>query len=163
VQIRAIRPEDKAALQEGLRRLSGESAYFRFFVPKQKASDSELVYFTEVDFVHQVALAAIVDEAPHVIVGVGRYFVLDELEPKRAAEIAFSVDDVHHGLGIATILLRHLVKIARAAGISEFRASVMSGNGKMLRVLARSGLPQEQKEAHGVVAVRLSLVEPPSA
>ena len=160
--IRAIRPEDKAALEEGLRRLSDDSAYSRFFSVKREPSRSELVYFTEVDFSRHVALVASVEEAPQIIVGVGRYIVGDGLERGRVAEIAFAFDDAHQGLGIATILLGHLVKIARTAGIAAFSASVMADNSKMLRVFARAGLPAERKQEGGEVEVRLSLVERPS-
>jgi len=159
--VRAIRAEDKPALQDGLHRLSDDSAYFRFFQFKHETSPNELVYFTEVDFVEHVALVAIVVEEGPLVVGVGRYILCSEVEPMRAAEISFVGDDAHQGLGIATILLRHLAKIARAAGISEFRASVLSGNHKMLRVLDHSGLFQEQTTEGGVVEVRLSLVAPP--
>lgn len=160
--VRAIRPDDKPALQDGLHRLSDESAYFRFFQSKHEPSAKELAYFTEVDFAAHVALVAIVVEEGPRVVGVGRYIVC-EVEPIRAAEIAFAVDDAHQGLGIATILLRHLAKIARAAGVTEFRASVLSDNHKMLRVFARWGLPQRHTTEGGVVEVRLSLVEPPAA
>jgi len=159
--IRAIRPADKTALQDGFHRLSSESAYFRFFGPKHDLSPQELVYFTEVDFARHVALVAIIEEDP-LIVGVGRYIVW-EAEPIRAAEIAFAVDDAHHGLGIATILLRHLAKIARAADVSEFSASVLASNRKMLLVFSHSGLPQECTVESGVVSVRLPLFEPPAA
>ena len=161
--VRAIRPDDKPALRDGLHRLSDESAYFRFFQQKHDPSAKELVYFTEVDFADHVALVAIVGEQAPRVVGVGRYIVCDKIASMRAAEIAFAVDDAHQGLGIATVLLRHLAKIARSAAISEFRASVLSGNHKMLRVLAHCGVPQEQTTEDGVVEVRLSLVEPPAA
>jgi GNAT superfamily N-acetyltransferase len=159
--IRAIRPDDKPALQDGFHRLSSESAYFRFFGPKHELSPRELVFFTEVDFARHVALVAIIEEDP-LIVGVGRYVVC-EVEPIRTAEIAFAVDDAHQGLGIATILLRHLAKIARAANISEFSASVLAGNHKMLLVFSHSGLPQKRTVERDVVNVRLSLVGPPVA
>jgi GNAT superfamily N-acetyltransferase len=161
--VRAIGPDDKRALLDGLHRLSEESAYLRFFQLKHEPSARELAYFTEVDFAGHVALVAIVEEEGPLFVGVGRYIVCDEVEPTRAAEVTFAVDDAHQGLGIATILLRHLANIARAAAISEFCASVLSGNHKMLRVLSHSGLPQEQTTEGGVVDVRLSLVEPPAA
>jgi GNAT superfamily N-acetyltransferase len=161
--VRAIRPDDKPALKDGLHRLSAESAYSRFFQLKHEPSPKELIYFTEVDFAEHVALVAIVEEEGPLVVGVGRYIVCDAVAPMRAAEISFAVDDAHQGLGIATILLRHLANIARAAAIVEFRASVLSGNQKMLRVLAQSGLPQEDRAEDGVVEVRLSLVEPPAA
>jgi len=159
--IRAIRPTDKPALQEGFHRLSSESVYFRFFGPKHELSRQELVYLTEVDFARHVALVAIIEEDP-LIVGVGRYIVRD-VEPIRTAEIAFAVDDAHHGLGIATILLRHLAKIARAADVSEFNASVLASNRKMLQVFFHSGLPQKHTVESGVLNIRLSLAGPPAA
>ncbi|MBN1833883.1 MAG: GNAT family N-acetyltransferase [Deltaproteobacteria bacterium] len=158
--IRAIRPDDKPALQDGLHRLSSESAYFRFFGPKHELSLQELIFFTEVDFARHVALVAIIEEEDPIIIGVGRY-VVSEVEPIRSAEIAFAVDDAHQGLGIATILLRHLAKIARAADVSEFSASVLAGNQKMLLVLSHSGLPQKRTVESDVVNIRLSLVGPP--
>lgn len=155
VQVRAIRPDDKHALQSGLHRLSPDSAYFRFFRPKRDLSPQELAYFTEVDFHDHVALVAVLDGGP-TLVGVGRYIVCDA-KPTRSAEIALVVDETHQGLGIATLLLRHLVKIARAADISAFFATVLAENRRMLAVLDRSGLPQKRTEGGGVVVVRLSL------
>jgi GNAT superfamily N-acetyltransferase len=160
--VRAIHPDDKPALLDGLRRLSAESAYARFFQLKRKATSNELSYFTEVDFASHVALVGIVEGAS-LIVGAGRYVACEDIEGMRSAEIAFAVDDAHQGLGIGTILLRHLVKIARSAGVSKFRASVLSGNLKMLRLFSRSGLPQEQSSEGGVVNVRMFLVEAPAA
>ena len=159
--VRAIRPDDKPALLDGLRRLSAESAYARFFQLKRKATPNELTYFTEVDFASHVAIVGILEGASSVV-GAGRYIVCEDVEGMRAAEIAFAVDDAHQGLGIGTTLLCHLVKIARAAGVSEFRASVLSDNHKMLRVLAHSGLPQSHTSDGDVVEVRLSLAEFPA-
>lgn len=158
VQIRAIRPDDKQALQDGMHRLTPQSAYFRFFRAKRELSAEELAYFTELDFRRQVALAATLrEDGAELLVAVGRYFVLEAAAP-RAAELAFAVDDTHQGLGIATLLLRHLASIARASGITELRASVLAENRKMLEVFFRSGLPVEHTSAAAVVELRLSLV-----
>ncbi|TNE75313.1 MAG: GNAT family N-acetyltransferase [Gammaproteobacteria bacterium] len=155
--VRGIRPDDKAALQEGLQRLSAESAYYRFFRHKHDLSPEELVYFTEIDFDQHVALVAI-DEQSGVVVGVGRYFLCQET-PQRAAEITLAVDDAYHGRGVATVLLQHLVTVARAAGIAEFHAAVMGENHKMLDVLFNLGLPVQRTAEGAVVNVRLSLAD----
>lgn len=155
ILIRAIAPNDKAALQDGMHRLSPESAYFRFSRHKYELSQRELAQFTELDFDHHVGLVAVVDDDT-LLVGVGRYIVCQQ-EPFRAAEVAFTVDDAHHGLGIGTILLHHLARIARSAEITEFRASVLSANRKMLEVLFHSGLPLTHTLKDGMVEVRLSL------
>ena len=155
--IRAMRPDDKAALQDGMHRLSAESSYLRFFRHKHELSPGELIYFTEVDFENHVALVAILPESgADLLVGVGRYIVC-ERSPLIAAEVAFAVDDVHHGLGIATVLLRHLTRIARAAGVAEFRASVLAVNRKMLDVFSHSGLPKTLTRDGAVIELRLSL------
>ncbi|WP_461521500.1 GNAT family N-acetyltransferase [Porticoccus sp.] len=156
--IRSIRPDDKASLQAGLQRLSPESAYFRFFRHKHELSPQELVYFTEIDFDRHVALVAI-DEDKSLVVGVGRYFLCAD-EPVRAAEITLTVDDAYHGRGVATVLLQHLVKVARAAGVAEFRATVMGENRKMLEVLLHLGLPVQRRSEGSVVDVTLFLTAP---
>lgn len=153
--IRAIRPDDKQALREGIQRASPESAYHRFFQSKHDLSDRELVYFTEVDFVHHVALVAVLVTS-QLPVGVGRYVELPD-EPGRVAELAFAVDDDHQGRGIATLLLTHLTEIARAAGLTEFQATVLADNENMLNVLSRSTLPQRQEPAGDIIDIRLSL------
>jgi len=153
--IRAIRPDDKQALRDGIKRASPKSAYHRFFQQKLDLSDKELVYFTEVDFEHHVALVAIIP-ADRTYVGVGRYVVLKDV-PGKIAEVAFAVDDEYRGRGIATLLLQHLTEIARAAGLSEFQATVLADNESMLDVLSHSELPMLQETVGDLVEIRLSL------
>ena len=106
--------------------------YFRFFGAKKRLSEQELAYFTDLDFVQRVALVATLrvggDEQ---IIGVGRYAVLDGGPPRRA-EVAFAVADEHQGRGIGTVLLEHLVAIARRHEIVEFEADVLGENNRML-------------------------------
>ena len=101
VLLRAIRPDDKQSLVDGLKRLSAESIYRRFFSVKTRLSEAELSYLTEVDFRTHVALVAVVrEDGANVPVGVGRFIVIDSCPS--AAEVAFTVDDGHQGLGIGT-------------------------------------------------------------
>jgi GNAT superfamily N-acetyltransferase len=124
---------------------------------KRELSPEELVYYTEVDFRTHVGLVAIVNEnEADLLVATARYIVYPAHED-RAAEIAFTVDDAHHGLGIATLFLKHLAAIARRSGIVEFRASVMADNRKMIEVFANSGFPMQITPDGGTVECRLSL------
>jgi GNAT superfamily N-acetyltransferase len=154
ITIRAIRPDDKQALEDGFRHLRQESVYFRFFSAKRHLNERELAYFTELDFDEHVGLVALHDER---LVGIGRYIVLDEAP--HAAELAFTVADDYHGLGIATLLLHHLAAIARAAGLRELRATVMAENAKMLEVLEHADLPLRRHTSEGVVELTLPLPE----
>ncbi len=154
VEIRALRPADRAGLLAAFERTSDESRYRRFFAPKRTFSEREIAYYLNVDFVSHVALVAVLEDGGRpVIVGGARYIVS---EPGRA-EVAFAVDDAYQGLGIASGLMRHLVKIARTAGLSELDAEVLPDNAPMLAVFAHSGLPMRQRRDGSVIHVALRL------
>jgi GNAT superfamily N-acetyltransferase len=155
VLVRAIRPEDKPKLRTGFHRLSPQSVYHRFFQAKKELSEPELRYLTELDFVEHVALLAILEEdGPELGIGVGRYIV----EPgTRAAEVAFTVDEAHHGLGVGTLLLNHLARIARSQGILEFRAYVLAENRAMLEVFENAGFPLERRLEGNVIVASMRL------
>ncbi|MFL5030577.1 MAG: GNAT family N-acetyltransferase, partial [Xanthobacteraceae bacterium] len=89
-----------------------------------------------------------------VIVGGGRYVVV---QPGKA-EVAFVVIDQYHGQGVGAALMRHLAAIARAAGLQELIAEVLSENVAMLKVFEKSGLPMTTTCEFEVVQVTLRLV-----
>jgi RimJ/RimL family protein N-acetyltransferase len=134
--------------------MSDESMYSRFFSPRRTFSEKEINNFFNVDFVNVVALTAVVEEAGHpVIAGACRYVVM---EPGRA-EVAFGLRDKYQGQGIASIFIRHLIDIARSAGIEEFHADVLPGNLAMLKVFERSGLAVSMTREEGTVHVVMRL------
>lgn len=142
VTIRALHSEDKALWQDVWEHLSPTSVYYRFFSPKRVMSEQEVAYFTQLDFVTHVGLLAIVHDP---IVGdepaaVGRYHLSEDAEGP-SAELAFAVEDAFHGLGIGTLLLKHLTVIAKQAGIPLFKAYVLAENKKMVEVFENCGLP----------------------
>jgi RimJ/RimL family protein N-acetyltransferase len=73
------------------------------------------------------------------------------------AEFACTVVDEFQGRGIASALLRQLVHLARAAGITQLIAEVMPENTAMLRVFERSGLRAQMRRESDVVHVTLQL------
>lgn len=135
--IRALRPEDRAGMLAAVGRTSQQSLYRRFFAFRRGFTDQEVDFFVNVDFVSHVALVAVLEEDGRpVIVGGARYIVG---QPSQA-EVAFVVDDAHQGKGIGTALLRHLVALARQAGLKELSADVLPENTAMLKVFETSGL-----------------------
>ena len=137
VEIRALRPEDRAGLLAAVSRTSEQSLYRRFFAFKRSFTDQEVDFYVNVDFVSHVALVAVLKEdGQPVIVGGARYIV----GPPGQAEVAFAVDDAHQGKGIGAALLRHLVALARNAGLSTLIADVLPDNTAMLKVFGTSGL-----------------------
>jgi GNAT superfamily N-acetyltransferase len=154
VEIRALRPDDRADLIAAVARSSGQSLYRRFFAVKRSFTASEIDYFLNVDFVDHVALVAVVDESGRpVLAGGGRYIVV---QPGKA-EVAFAVVDQYQGQGLGAALMHHLATIARGAGLKELIAEVLPDNSPMLKVFEKSGLPLRMKREPQAVHVALRL------
>jgi RimJ/RimL family protein N-acetyltransferase len=131
IEIRALRPNDRDHMLEAIGRTSPQSLQRRFFVPKRGFSEKEVSFFMNIDFDNHVALVAQADEEGQpVIVGGGRYIVVRPGE----AELAFVVVDAYQGKGIGKALMRHLLEIAREAGLKELTADVLPENVAMLKI-----------------------------
>jgi acyl-CoA synthetase (NDP forming)/GNAT superfamily N-acetyltransferase len=147
VSIRPITPADAPRLAAFHARQSDESRYRRYFTPKPTLSQRELDHFTNVDFVDR---AALVVESHGELLGWASY----ERWPGRDdADTAFMVDDAHHGLGIATLLLEHLAAVAASNGIERFTAEILGENRPMLAVFAHAGWPLQRRFDSGVIEV----------
>jgi RimJ/RimL family protein N-acetyltransferase len=158
VTVRAIRPEDKKIFIEEFPEVDQHSLYLRFFETKNAISDAELKYFTEVDFINHVALVVVVDlDGKDKIIGSGRYFAYDRPNKVRTAEVSFLVLDRYQGQGIATMIIKHLMMIARDRGIDQFEAEVLIENAKMLAVFSHTGLPMTRSRDGDVFHVTMAL------
>lgn len=152
IEIRALRAVDEDGLKAAIARISSRSLYRRFFGPKRHFTEKETAHFMNVDFVGHVALVAVVGGR---IVGGGRYIVVRP----GLAELAFAVIDEYQGQGLGAALLRHLISLARAAGLTQFLADVMPDNHPMLAVFAKSGLCVSTRREHGLIALTLDLAD----
>ena len=154
MEVRALRPDDRAGLLAAVGRVAAPSLYRRFLGAKHGFTEQEVAFFSDVDFVNHVALVAVMPEdGRETIVGGARYIVA---EPGQA-EVAFTVVDDYQGLGIGAALMSHLAAIARAAGIRELIADVLSDNAAMLAVFKKSGFPLSTKRESGVLHVTIQL------
>jgi RimJ/RimL family protein N-acetyltransferase len=154
IEIRALRPGDRADMLAAVGRISAQSLYRRFFGSKRDFSEKEKAYYLDVDFINHVALVATVEEGGRTdIVGGARYVVVKP----GTAEVAFAVVDEFQGKGIGTTLMRHLTFLARNAGLKEIIAEVLPENAAMLKVFGKSGTKVATKRDAGVVHVRLPM------
>ena len=152
--IRALQPQDREALIEAFARTGDESRYRRFFTSRGSLGEGEIKFFVEVNFTTHVALVAELEEGGRpLIAGGGRYVVC----APGSAEVAFMVDDAHQGLGIGSLLMRHLVACARSAGLATLVAEVLSGNSAMLKVFERAGLAVQTHREAGVLHLDMRL------
>jgi len=158
VVVRAIRMDDRSAILAAFRGLDRESVYTRFFTYKKALTDQELHAITDVDFDSVVALVAIgPPEKGAPLIGGGRYAAAPGRDAATVAELAFVSAGEWRSRGVASLLLRHLVRIAREQGLTRFEAEVLAQNGAMLGVFRRSGLPMTTTVDGDTIHVSLAL------
>jgi RimJ/RimL family protein N-acetyltransferase len=155
IEIRAQRPDDEADMLAAVARTASQSLYRRFFATRRGFSEKEKAFFMHIDFVNHVALVAEIDEGTsRTIIGGGRYIVTAPGE----AEVAFIVVDAYQGQGIGTLLTRHLVGLARAAGLKQLAADVLPENMPMRRVFDKFGFRAARSVDPQVMHLTLPLI-----
>jgi GNAT superfamily N-acetyltransferase len=135
VLIRPIRADDGERLSASHARLSPESRYRRFLAAKPELTVSDVRYLVDVDGVDHIALVA-TQSAPEgeQIVGVARCIRIPG-QP-HTGEFAIVVADDLHRHGVGRLLLARLAELAVAQGITRFRATMLSENLAIQRLLA---------------------------
>jgi GNAT superfamily N-acetyltransferase len=137
VLIRPIVPQDAAAEARFISNLSPRSRRFRFLGQVTSPSEALVERLTHVDFEHEVAFVAVVPEDAHErFVGVARYSV----DPDGTrCECAVTVADDWQEKGLGTILMRHLIEVARARGIRTMYSLASVENTDMRELAAHLG------------------------
>jgi acetyltransferase len=135
IVIRPIRPEDAEIEQAFIRKLSPESRYFRFMNSISELSLEMLVRFTQIDYHDEMALIAVwSDDDGEEEIGVVRYMTNVD---RRTCEFALVVSDQWQGKGIARLLMRNLIEVARDRGLETMEGQVLNNNFRMLDLMAR--------------------------
>jgi acyl-CoA synthetase (NDP forming)/GNAT superfamily N-acetyltransferase len=154
VEIRPATPGDFDAVKAMHEAMSPDNMYLRFFNISRLAAETEARRVCMDSRPGRVALLALSDGT---VIGVASYDMAVGAGSEKTAEVAFAVDDHMHHKGIATLLLEHLVSIARTQQITALTAETLAENAPMLRVFADAGLPVQRRSEQGVVEVRIPL------
>jgi RimJ/RimL family protein N-acetyltransferase len=136
VAVRPLEPDDRAALEAAVARLSATTRYLRFAAPKPHLTKADLDRLLDLDHHDREALLAI-DPATGDGVAVARYVRLPG-EPD-VAELAITVADAWQRRGLGSALTRLLVQRARAEGLRRLRAVTLAENYGAQRMLHRGG------------------------
>lgn len=114
VLIRPISGRDAAAERRFIEELSPESRRFRFLGQVASPSERTIEQLTHIDFDKEMAFVAVVQEdSQERIVGVSRYGTADR---GLRCECAVTVSDAWQKKGLGTLLMRHLIEVARTQG-----------------------------------------------
>lgn len=134
--IRAIRPDDYDRESAFVRGLSSETGYRRLLSARQLTAQ-DLHRFVEIDPAHELALVAVSGAHPASIqVGVARCARIDE---GRDYDFAIVLADAWQHLGLGSQLLRRLLEVSAAAGVSRLVGLTLATNGPMLALAHRCG------------------------
>ena len=154
--LRPVRSGDKDRFIEGLKLMSKESRYLRFFAPVLEFTDKQLAFLTEVDQEMHVAWGALDPTAPEFPgFGVARYVRLEE-DPA-IAEVAVAVIDDMHRQGLGSLMLGLLYVIGSRSGVRMFRGTIVPAN-RFLIEWAR-GLEAEVRYVDGVYRVDVPVLK----
>ncbi|TAM86344.1 MAG: GNAT family N-acetyltransferase [Jatrophihabitans sp.] len=162
VHIRRLHPDDRAAVLGLHDRSSDESIYRRYFAFDREGAGRYAAHLVQPGE-GRCALGAFADGE---LVGVGGF----ETEPgtgsgtdsgahsgTAAAEFGLLVADAVQHTGIGTLLLEHLIAIARAQGVRHLIGDVLASNAPMLQVLHDLGFAATTRTEHGEARVEFGL------
>jgi acyl-CoA synthetase (NDP forming)/GNAT superfamily N-acetyltransferase len=153
VLIRPIRADDVDGIVEMYGRLSRRSISYRFLGPVITIRHEVARRFTEIDYVDDLALVALLGER---ILGEGRI----TRSPSHAdrAEVTFVIEDAYQGQGLGGLLLEHIAAAARQRGISTLEANVLADNLQMISAFTNSGYPYTMSEDGSIVRFDIALI-----
>jgi GNAT superfamily N-acetyltransferase len=128
---KAIEPADKEKIRAGFGQLSSKSVYSRFFTYLKELSEEQLDLLANADQYRHVVWAAYdPDRGQEFGIGLGRYARSPD-EPDRA-EMAITVIDAYHNMGLGTVLLAILYHLARHSGIAHLTGVALDMNRPLL-------------------------------
>ncbi|MBV9092906.1 MAG: GNAT family N-acetyltransferase [Streptosporangiaceae bacterium] len=147
--IRPAGPGDYEPVRRLHEEMSPDNLYFRFFTASKASAEREAGRVCLDDIPGVVALVGLLDAE---LAGLASY---ELVSGTATAEVALAVADGKHRRGIATLLLEHLVTLARARGVKAFVAEILPDNYDVLHVLSDSGLAMRRRSGNGVVELSM--------
>jgi acetyltransferase len=153
--IREVRPEDADAFRTALERLSADTLHSRFF-SAIRPTEAMIERAVRTHAERERALVAITGEAATAtIVGGGRCITGGDRE---SGEFAVMIADGWRGVGLASGIMRALIRDARTRGLKRMEGYVLTENKSMLDLARRLGFEVgASEEGPSVKLVRLDL------
>jgi len=132
VTVRPAKPVDERRIQEHFYSLDKDDVTARFFHEKTSFVKEEVEGVSQIDYVKDLTVVAIVGEFGFGrVVGIGEYLI----DPAtNIAEIAFSISKDYQKKGLGKILLKKLATAARANDISGLVAYTSPHNRGMIKL-----------------------------
>lgn len=134
VVVRPIRREDAALERAFIERLSPESRRLRFLGSMSEPGDDLIRRLTDIDYQRDVAFVALVErDGAQQEIGVSRFNIAPD---GQSCECAVTVADEWRNRGLGSLLMHHLIEVARQRGVRTM-ISLDAADNPAMRDLAR--------------------------
>jgi len=154
VRFRCIKPSDVEQMRKLFYRFSDQAVYYRYFSPIKTMPHSKMQEYVNVDYKNTMSIVGLVgDPGSGTIIAEARYIRMPD---SQWADVAFVVDEIYQGKGIATYMLLFLIEIAKENGIKGFKADVLASNKAMLKVFEKAQYPIKATLDSGVYELIIS-------
>jgi acetyltransferase len=150
--LRPIAPVDSGRMANALEFGDPETIQRRFLTGAPPRGQGAIEYLVSPNYVWRLALIAMDTDGNSI--GIGRY---EGSEGNESAEVAIVVDPQWRGLGVGSVLLRHLEPHARSVGIERFMALYQPDNVRVAALLKSIGY-EPSPMVDGLVSVTKSLM-----
>jgi acyl-CoA hydrolase/RimJ/RimL family protein N-acetyltransferase len=158
VVVRPAKPVDARRIQEHFYSLDKDDVVSRFFHDKSTFKKDEAEEVSQIDYVNDLTMVAVVGEFGFGrVVGIGEYL---QDPASNQAEIAFSISRPFQKKGLGKILMRKLLTAARENGIGGFFAYTSAGNQGMIRLFKQLPFKAATTFDGDMVTLRCSFSEP---
>jgi len=158
ILLRPIRPEDEAAQQVLMSRMSRQDIRFRFFRYVPNFPHMEMARFTQIDYDREMTFIATAPGpggVPETLGVVGTVTDPDNV----SAEFSILVRSDLKGEGLGSLLMRKMIRYCRERGTTEMVGQVLADNADMLRLARHLGFTSRHAPDYDTIEVRLILNE----
>ncbi|HEY0232251.1 MAG TPA: GNAT family N-acetyltransferase [Dokdonella sp.] len=142
VLVRPIRREDAALEREFIEHLSATSRRLRFLGSIGEPSDELIRSLTDIDYRRDVAFVAVIErDGVPCEIGVSRFSLAAD---GQSCECAVTVADEWQNQGLGSLLMRHLIGIARQRGVRTMVSFDAADNAAMRDLAQYLGFRRER-------------------
>ncbi|ASK89592.1 GNAT family N-acetyltransferase [Sphingorhabdus sp. SMR4y] len=136
--LRRVRQSDMEEIEQGIRQMSDQSRYLRFFSGSKSMSPTVVERLANADGINHLAWGVINMDAEGRPAIAAAHVFRDE-QSVDTGEFAIAVLDPYHGLGVARILMTALFLDCYCEGLRQLRIDMLRDNKKAYRLIRAVG------------------------
>ena len=154
VVMRPILPEDELLVKDFHRQLSDQTVrnrYFEFMSLDARVAHDRLIRICFNDYNREWAIVVEIQKhQKKELIGIGR---LMRIPGTSRAQFKLIIRDDHHHLGLGSLLLKHLISIAKEENIEAVDGYILSENQGMLSICKKLGFSFHQTKHDPIIHV----------